>query len=102
MQQRDPNRHGFSPFQMYLADGVQQPDGSWARTGEYITVVGKDSAVLGLLQAVEERMKSEGNHYTMVKFNGRSNVEYAKALNSLYRFEKKAKSVVKRQFRSST
>ena len=87
---------------MCLADGVQQPDGSWARTGEYITVVGKDSAVLGLLQAVEERMKSEGNHSTMVKFNSRDNADYAKALNSLYRFEKDAQSVVERQFRSST
>ena len=28
MQQRDSNRYGFSPFQMYLADGVQQPDES--------------------------------------------------------------------------
>ena len=81
---------------------VKQPDGSWARTGEYITLVGKDSAALGLPQAVEERMEAEGNHSTMVKFNSRSNADYAKALNALYRFEKEAKSVVERQFRSST
>ena len=87
---------------MCLADGVQQTDGSWARTGEYITVVGKDSAVLGLPQVVEERMEAEGNHSTMVKFNSRNNADYVKALNSLYRFEKEAQSVVKRQFRSST
>ena len=81
---------------------VKQPDGSWARTGEYITLVGKDSAALGLPQAVEERMETEGNHSTMVKFSSRSNADYAKALNSLYRFEKDAQSVVERQFRSST
>ena len=47
-------------------------------------------------------MEAEGNHSTMVKFNSRSSADYAKALNSLYRFEKEAKSVVERQFRSST
>ena len=39
-----------------LADSAQQPDRTWARTGEYITLVSKDSALLGLPQAVEERV----------------------------------------------
>ena len=47
-------------------------------------------------------MEIEGDHSTMVKFSCRSNPDYAKALDSLHRFEKEAKAVVERQFRSST
>ena len=79
-------------------DCAQQPDGTWARTGEYITLVSKDSALLGLPQAVEERVAAGGNHSTMVKFSSRSNPGYTKALDSLYRFEKEAKAVVEKHF----
>ena len=47
-------------------------------------------------------MEAEGNHSTMVKFSSRGNVDYTKALDSLYRFEKEARAVVERQFRSGT
>ena len=85
---------------MPLADVVQQPDGTWARTGEHITVVSKDSALLGLPQ-VEERVAVEGNHSTMVKF-GIRNVDYTKALGFLHRFENEAKAVIEKRFCSGT
>ena len=50
---------------------------------------------------MEEEIEVEGNHSTMVKFSCRSNADYIKALDSLYRFEKGAQAVVERQFRSS-
>ena len=81
-----------------LADDAQQPDRTWARTGEYITLVSKDSALLGLPQAVEERVAAGGDHSTMVKFSSRNNPGYTKALDSLYRLEKEAKAVVERHF----
>ena len=85
---------------MTLTDDAQQPYGAWARTGEYITIVGKDSALLGLRQAVEEGVAAEGNHSTMVKFSSRNNASYTKALASLREFEKEARAVVERHFRS--
>ena len=85
---------------MPLADGAQKPDGTWDRTGEYVTVVSKDSALLGLPQ-VEEEVAVEGNHSTMVKFSSR-NADYTKTLDSLNRFEKEAKAVVERRFCSGT
>ena len=87
---------------MLLADGygAQQPDGTWARTGEYITLVSKDTALLGLPQAVEERVEVEANHSMMVKFSIQNNADYIKALDSLLGFEKEAKSVVEMRFRS--
>ena len=82
------------------ADGVQQPDRTWARTGEYITLVSKDSALLGLPQSVEERVAAEGDHSSMVKFRSRNNPSYSEALDSLYRLEKEARAVVERHFYS--
>ena len=77
---------------------MQQPNGTWARTGEYITLVSKESALLGLPQTMEEKVAAGGNHSTMVKFSSRNNPDYTKALDSLYRFEKEAKAVVERRF----
>ena len=91
-----------SPFQKPLANRAQQPDGTWARAGENITVVSQDSALLELPSNVEERMAVEGNHSTMVKFSTRNNANYTKALGFLHRFEKEAKAVVERQFCSGT
>ena len=98
---------GFRSFKPNLpqlsgpsADGAQQPDGTWARTGEYISLVSNDSAVLRLPRDVEETVAAEGNHSTMVKFSSRGNPDYVKALGSLYRFEKEAKAVVEGGFRS--
>ena len=51
---------------------------------------------------MEERVAVGGNHSTMVKFSSRGNVDYTKALDSLYRFEKEAGAVVERQFHSGT
>ena len=85
---------------MTLANGAQQHDGTWARTGEYITVVNRDSALLGLPQ-VEERVAVEGNHSTMVKFSSR-NANYTNVLGSLHRFEKEAKVVVEGHFGPGT
>ena len=49
---------------------------------------------------MEERVAAGGDHSTMVKFSSRNNPDYTKALDSLYRLEKKAEAVVKRHFRS--
>ena len=86
---------------MPLADNSQQPDGTWARAGALITVVSKESALLGL-PLVEEEVAVEGNHSTMTKFSSRNNASYAMALGSLLRFEKEAKAVVERHFCSGT
>ena len=87
---------------MPLADSAQQSNGTWARTGGYITVVSKETALLGLPQAVEEEVAVEGNHSTMVKFSSRNDAGYTKALGSLHRFEKEAKAVVEMHFCSGT
>ena len=82
---------------MPLANGSQQSDGTWARTGGHITVVSKESAHLGLPR-VEEVVAVEGNHSTMVKFSSRNNAGYMKALDLLHRFEEEAKAAVGRHF----
>ena len=82
---------------MTLADGSQQPDGTWARTGRHITVVSKESALLGL-PYVEEEVAVEGNHSTMVKFSSQNNADYMKVLGSLHRFEKEATAVAEPHF----
>ena len=41
---------------------------------------------------------SRGDHSMMVKFSIYNNLEYTKALDSLYRFEEEAKAVVERNF----
>ena len=87
---------------MSQADGVQQPDGTWARTGEYFVVVSKDSASMGLPKTMEEEVAAEGNHSTMVKLSNPNNANYIKALGSLRKFEKDAKAVVERRFCSGT
>ena len=71
-----------------------KPNGIWARTGEYLTVVSKDSALLGLPHAMEEGVAVEGDHSTMVKFSSQNHADYTKALGSLHKFEKEAKAVV--------
>ena len=82
---------------MPLADSAQQPDGTWARAGPRITVVSRESALLGL-PLVEEEVAVDGNHSTMTKFSSRNNVGYAMALGSLHRFQEEAKVVVERHF----
>ena len=47
---------------------------------------------------MEERVAAGGDHSTMVKFSSRNNPNYSKALDSLYRLEKEAKTVVERRF----
>ena len=49
---------------------------------------------------MEERVAAGGDHSTMVKFNSRNNPDYTKALDSFYRFEKDAKTVVEKHFYS--
>ena len=96
------NFRSFKPNLLQLpgpsADGAQQPDRTWARTGEYITLVSKDSALLGQPQAVEERVAAGGDHSTIVKFSNRNNPDYTKALDSLYKLEREAKDFVERRF----
>ena len=84
----------IGPSQVSQADGAQQPDGTWARTGEYIAIVSKDSALLGLPKTIEEEVAAEGNHSTMVKFSSQNHANYIKALGSLHKFEKQAKAAL--------
>ena len=67
-----------------------------------MTVVCRDSALLGLPQTVEEGIAVESNHSTMVKFSSRNNAGYIKALGSLLRFEKEAKAGGERHLCSGT
>ncbi|KAK0761676.1 hypothetical protein N5P37_005658, partial [Trichoderma harzianum] len=70
----------------------------WERTGDFITKLDKDSALLQLPDATEDKLPLNSDHSMMVKFSNRSDEGYASAMHKLQQFEKEASKVVKARF----
>ncbi|KAL7931190.1 hypothetical protein V8C35DRAFT_323889 [Trichoderma chlorosporum] len=70
----------------------------WERTGDFITKLDKDSALLQLPDLMEEKIPLHSDHSMMVKFDNRSDEGYASAMYKLQQFEKEASEVVKARF----
>jgi hypothetical protein len=77
---------------------LQDPDGSWARTGPYITALDIGSALLQLPIQIETPVKLDADHSTVVKFDSKTTYGYKTALNYLRAFEKEAPDVVRARF----
>ncbi|KAL4861938.1 hypothetical protein BDV12DRAFT_203507 [Aspergillus spectabilis] len=72
--------------------------GRWKRTGDYMTTVGADSALLQLPDHVEDKVPLHADHSMVVKFDTRNAAGYRTALNKLRQFSKDAPSVVAARF----
>ncbi|PTB40369.1 hypothetical protein M441DRAFT_459641 [Trichoderma asperellum CBS 433.97] len=70
----------------------------WERTGDFITKVDNDSALLQLPDFMEDKIPLDSDHSMMVKFDNRNNIGYTSALHKLQEFEQEASKVVKTRF----
>ncbi|KAL2840901.1 hypothetical protein BJX68DRAFT_271365 [Aspergillus pseudodeflectus] len=73
----------------------------WRRTGEFITAVGADSALLQLPDHTEDKVPLRADHSTIVKFDSRNASGYQTVMGKLLEFEKDAPSVVAGRFSRS-
>ncbi|KAK6349038.1 hypothetical protein TWF730_009798 [Orbilia blumenaviensis] len=62
---------------------VKEVEGKFSRSGEYIVVVSKDSAILGLGGGLEEHYDTDGDHSTIVKFTSQENRTYTTIVSLL-------------------
>ncbi|KAJ5745111.1 hypothetical protein N7520_010293 [Penicillium odoratum] len=72
--------------------------GRWKRTGDYMTTVGADSALLQLPDHVEDKVPLHADHSMVVKFDTRNAAGYRTALEKLRQFSTDAPSVVAARF----
>ncbi|KAJ5917515.1 hypothetical protein N7466_011069 [Penicillium verhagenii] len=72
--------------------------GRWKRTGDYMTTVGADSALLQLPDHVEDKVPLHADHSRVVKFDTRNAAGYRTALEKLRQFSTDAPSVVAARF----
>ncbi|KAL6900028.1 hypothetical protein GGI43DRAFT_406131 [Trichoderma evansii] len=70
----------------------------WERTGDFITKVDNDSALLQLPDFMEDKIPLDSDHSMMVKFGNRNDIGYTSALHKLQQFEQDASNVVKARF----
>jgi hypothetical protein len=70
----------------------------WKRTGDYITAVDTDSALLQLPDSVEEKIPVDADHSMIVKFDHRNSRAYTSARDKLRQFERDAPTVVATRF----
>ncbi|KAL7912616.1 hypothetical protein GGI35DRAFT_440713 [Trichoderma velutinum] len=70
----------------------------WERTGDFITKVDNDSALLQLPDSMEDKIPLHSDHSMMVKFGNRNDIGYTSALHKLQEFEQEASNVVKTRF----
>ncbi|KAH6841212.1 hypothetical protein CC77DRAFT_946574 [Alternaria alternata] len=72
----------------------------YARTGEFVTVVDTDSAILQLPDHLEEKIPLTADHSMIVKFDSTDDQGYTSARDKLRKFEQDAPSVVATRFRT--
>ncbi|GAM43571.1 hypothetical protein TCE0_056r18491 [Talaromyces pinophilus] len=72
--------------------------GRWKRTGDFITTVDADSALLQLPDHIEDKVPLHADHSMMVKFDTRNAAGYRTALDKLRQFSKDAPAVVAARF----
>ncbi|CAI7603357.1 unnamed protein product [Penicillium viridicatum] len=77
---------------------LESESGRWKRTGDFITTVGADSALLQLPDYVEDKVPLHADHSMLVKFDSRNTAGYRTALDKLRQFSKDAPSVVAARF----
>ncbi|OBT82207.1 hypothetical protein VE02_08678 [Pseudogymnoascus sp. 03VT05] len=77
---------------------VDRESSRWRRTGDFVTVVDADSALLQLPNSMEDKIPLDADHSIMVKFNNTSDRGYSSARDKLRQFEKDATSVVAARF----
>ena len=72
----------------------------WKRTGDFITAVDTESALLQLPDSVEEKIPLDADHSTMVKFDSTGRQGYSSVRDKLLRFQRDALKVVAGRFRT--
>ncbi|KAJ5884884.1 hypothetical protein N7495_009394 [Penicillium taxi] len=77
---------------------LDSESGRWKRTGEFMTTVGADSALLQLPDHIEDKVPLYADHSMTVKFDTRNATGYRTALDKLRQFAKDAPSVVAGRF----
>ncbi|CAG8885662.1 unnamed protein product [Penicillium egyptiacum] len=77
---------------------LDSESGRWKRTGDFITTVSADSALLHLPDHVEDKVPLHADHSMVVKFDTRNAAGYRTALDRLRQFSKDAPSVVAARF----
>ncbi|KOS38495.1 hypothetical protein ACN38_g10682 [Penicillium nordicum] len=77
---------------------LDSESGRWKRTGDYVTTVGADSALLQLPDHIEDKVPLHADHSMIVKFDKRDAPGYRTALDRLRQFSKNAPSVVTARF----
>ncbi|KAF2185579.1 hypothetical protein K469DRAFT_687903 [Zopfia rhizophila CBS 207.26] len=70
----------------------------WKRTGNFVTAVDADSALLQLPDSMEEKIPLGSDHSMIVKFDAKNNRGYTSARDKLRQFEQDAPSVVAARF----
>ncbi|KAI7759632.1 hypothetical protein LZL87_014155 [Fusarium oxysporum] len=70
----------------------------WKRTGEFVTTVDTDSALLQLPDSMEEKIPIDSDHSMIVKFDNKNNRGYTSARDKLRQFEQDAPGVVAARF----
>ncbi|KAF1966817.1 hypothetical protein BU23DRAFT_661619 [Bimuria novae-zelandiae CBS 107.79] len=70
----------------------------WRRTGDFVTAVDADSALLQLPDSIEDKIPLDVDHSMIVKFNSRNNRGYTSARDKLRQFEQDAPKVVAARF----
>ncbi|EXA31288.1 hypothetical protein FOVG_17412 [Fusarium oxysporum f. sp. pisi HDV247] len=70
----------------------------WKRTGEFVTTLDTDSALLQLPDSMEEKIPLDSDHSMIVKFDNKNNRGYTSARDKLRQFEQDAPSVAAARF----
>ncbi|USP82831.1 hypothetical protein yc1106_10105 [Curvularia clavata] len=79
-------------------NAVHSESKRWKRTGDFVTVVETDSALLQLPDFIEEKIPVDADHSTIVKFDFRNHPGYTSAREKLTQFEREAPQVVAARF----
>ncbi|KAJ5963042.1 hypothetical protein N7501_007983 [Penicillium viridicatum] len=77
---------------------LDSESGRWTRTGDFMTTVGADSALLQLPDHTEDKVPLHADHSMVVKFDTRNEAGYRTALDKLRQFSKDAQAVVAARF----
>ncbi|KAF2633913.1 hypothetical protein BU25DRAFT_381757 [Macroventuria anomochaeta] len=70
----------------------------WTRTGDFVTAVDSDSALLQLPDAMEEKIPIDADHSMIVKFDNKNVRGYSSARDKLRQFARDAPGVVADRF----
>jgi hypothetical protein len=70
----------------------------WVRTGDFVTAVDSNSALLQLPDAMEDKVPLDADHSMMVKFDNRNARGYSSAQDKLRQFVQDAPGVVAGRF----